>query len=179
LRSYSKVSFPGLRVGWVIAPQEVIARLAEAKQLSDLHSDQLSQAVLLRFAESGELEHHLERTRSAGAELLACVLESCARFLPPGSRFTRPTGGMSLWVELPAPLLADSLLRRANERGVDFLPGRYFSARRPHARGFRLSFGGLTPAEIARGLEILGEAARAELASFANAAPLEPVAALV
>jgi 2-aminoadipate transaminase len=179
LRSYSKVSFPGLRVGWVIAPQPVIARLAEAKQLSDLHSDQLSQAVLLRFAEAGELEHHLERTRSAGAELLTCVLESCARFLPPGSRFTRPTGGMSLWVELPAPLLADSLLRRASERGVDFLPGRYFSARRPHARGFRLSFGGLTPADIVRGLEILGEAARAELASFANAAPLEPVAALV
>ena len=179
LRSYSKVSFPGLRVGWVIAPQPVIARLAEAKQLSDLHSDQLSQAVLLRFAESGELERHLERARSEGAERLACVLESCARFLPAGSRFTRPTGGMSLWVELPAPLLADSLLRDAVARGVDFLPGRYFSARRSHTRGFRLSFGGLTPAEIVHGLEILGEAARAELASFANATPLEPVAALV
>lgn len=179
LRSYSKVSFPGLRVGWVIAPQPVIARLAEAKQLSDLHSDQLSQAVLLRFAESGELERHLERTRAAGAELLPCVLDACTRYLPPGSRFTRPAGGMSLWVELPAPLLADSLLRRAAERGVDFLPGRYFSARRPHPRAFRISFGGLTPDEIVRGLEILGEAARAELASFANAAPLEPVAALV
>ncbi len=70
LRSYSKVSFPGLRVGWVIAPQPVIARLAEAKQLSDLHSDQLSQAVLLRFAESGELARHLERTRLTGAEKL-------------------------------------------------------------------------------------------------------------
>jgi GntR family transcriptional regulator/MocR family aminotransferase len=86
---------------------------------------------------------------------------------------------MSLWVELPAPLLADSLLRRASERGVDFLPGRYFSARRPHTHGLRLSFGGLTPDEILRGLEILGESARAELASFANVAPLEPVAALV
>lgn len=179
LRSYSKVSFPGLRVGWVIAPQPVIARLAEAKQLSDLHSDQLSQAVLLRFAESGELERHLKRTRTEGAERLACVLEACARCLPAGSRFTRPTGGMSLWVELPAPLLADSLLRDAAARGVDFLPGRYFSARRSHARGFRLSFGGLTPAEIVHGLRILGEAARAELASFANVMPLEPVAALV
>ena len=179
LRSYSKVSFPGLRVGWVIAPQPVIARLAEAKQLSDLHSDQLSQAVLLRFAESAELEHHLERTRAAGAELLPRVLDSCARYLPPGSRFTRPTGGMSLWVELPAPLLAESLLRRAAEYGVDFLPGRYFSARRPHLRGFRLSFGGLTPDEVTRGLELLGAAARAELASFANASSLEPVAALV
>ncbi len=179
LRSYSKVSFPGLRVGWVIAPRPVIAHLAEAKQLSDLHSDQLSQAVLLRFAESGELTRHLERTRTAGADRLTCVLEACARFLPAGSRFTRPTGGMSLWVELPAPLLADSLLRRASERGVDFLPGRYFSARRPHTHGLRLSFGGLTPDEILRGLEILGESARAELASFANVAPLEPVAALV
>jgi 2-aminoadipate transaminase len=179
LRSYSKVSFPGLRVGWVIAPQPVIARLAEAKQLSDLHSDQLSQAVLLRFAESGELARHLERTRAAGAEKLNCVLDACARFLPPGSRFTRPSGGMSLWVEMPAPLLAEALLRRAAQQGVDFLPGRYFSARRPHARALRLSFGGLSPAEIVRGLEILGEAAQAELASFATVAPLEPVAALV
>ena len=179
LRSYSKVSFPGLRVGWVIAPQPVIARLAEAKQLSDLHSDQLSQAVLLRFAESGELTRHLERTRVAGAEKLSCVLEACARFLPEGSRFTRPSGGMSLWVEMPAPLLTESLLRRATQRGVDFLPGHYFSARRPHARAFRLSFGGVSPAEIVQGLKILGEAACAELASFATAAPLEPVAALV
>jgi len=179
LRSYSKVSFPGLRVGWVIAPQPLIARLAEAKQLSDLHSDQLSQAVLLRFAESGELDLHLERTRSMGAERLNCVADACDKFLPEGSRFTEPNGGMSLWVELPSPLLADSLLRRAVERGVDFLPGRYFSARRPHARGFRLSFGGLSPAEIIRGLEILGEAARAELASFATVAPVEPVAAVV
>jgi DNA-binding transcriptional MocR family regulator len=86
---------------------------------------------------------------------------------------------MSLWVELPAPLLAESLLRRAAERGVDFLPGHYFSARRPHARGLRLSFGGLSPAEIQSGLEILGEAARTELASFAGAAGAEPVVALV
>ncbi len=179
LRSYSKVSFPGLRVGWVIAPQPVIARLAEAKQLSDLHSDQLSQAVLLRFAQSGELGRHLERTRAAGSELLSCVLDACARFLPAGSRFTRPAGGMSLWVELPAPLFAESLLRRAAERGVDFLPGNYFSARRPHARAFRLSFGGLTPGEIIRGLQILGEAAQADLASFTQIAPFEPVAALV
>src|SRR6266849_6647555 len=58
LRSFSKIAFPGLRVGWAIGPRAVIARMTEAKQLSDLHSDQLSQAVLLRFAESGRLEAH-------------------------------------------------------------------------------------------------------------------------
>jgi 2-aminoadipate transaminase len=175
LRSYSKVSFPGLRVGWVIAPRPVIARLAEAKQASDLHSDQLSQAVLLRFAESGELARHLELTRRAGAERLQAILRGCARYLPAGSRFTKPEGGMSLWVDLPIPFSAESLLNRVEQRGVDFLPGRFFSAHRAYPRGLRLSFGGLSPEQISRGLQILGEAAAAE----EPAATREPVAASV
>ncbi len=179
LRSYSKVSFPGLRVGWAIAPRAVVARLAEAKQISDLHSDQLSQAVLLRFAESGELERHLERTRAAGAERLNAVLRACSRSLPAGARYTRPDGGMNLWIELPAPLTAENLLHRAEERGVNFLPGRYFSVRPGHSRGLRISFGGLAPDEITRGIQIIGEAAREELAASAKKVSFEPVAALV
>lgn len=179
LRSYSKVSFPGLRVGWVIAPRAVIECLAEAKQISDLHSDQLSQAVLLRFAESGELAQHIERTLRAGRERLSAVLRACAAYLPAGTKFTRPEGGMSLWVELPAPLNAEQLLTRVQERGVTFLPGRYFSARRTHARGLRLSFGGLAPEQITRGVQILGEAAGRELAAGAVSANFEPAAALV
>jgi 2-aminoadipate transaminase len=161
-------------VGWAIAPRPVIARLAEAKQTSDLHSDQLAQAVLLRFAESGELARHLELTRQAGAERLRVTLRCCARYLPTGSRFTRPEGGMSLWVELPAPFTAEALLSRVEQRGVDFLPGNFFSALRSHPRALRLSFGGLSPDQIARGLQILGEAAATE-----PAAALEPVTASV
>jgi 2-aminoadipate transaminase len=179
LRSYSKVSFPGLRVGWVIAPRAVIECLAEAKQISDLHSDQLSQAVLLRFAESGELAQHIERTRRSGRERLNAVLRACAAHLPSGTKFTRPEGGMSLWVELPAPLNAENVLSRAQERGVNFLPGRYFSARRTHARGLRISFGGLDTEQITRGVQILGEAARRELSASAVSAKSEPAAALV
>src|SRR5258705_1268131 len=104
LRSYSKVAFPGLRVGWAIGPRAVIARMVEAKQLSDLHSDQLSQAVLLRFAESGRLEAHRQQIVKAGAEKLKAVLSGCERYLPAGSSFTRPQGGMNLWIRLPDPL---------------------------------------------------------------------------
>ena len=179
LRSYSKVSFPGLRVGWVIAPRAVIARLADAKQLSDLHSDQLSQAVLLRFAESGELKRHLERTRREGAERLNAVLRACKRYLPSKTRFTHPEGGMCLWIELPEPLRAERLLSGVEERGVSFLPGRYFSARRSHARGLRISFGGLTPDQITRGIRILGETAAEQLAATDARASFEPAAALV
>ena len=67
VRSFSKLAFPGLRVGWVIGPKPIIARLTEAKQWCDLHTDQLSQAVLLRFAESGRLAAHRARVRHSGA----------------------------------------------------------------------------------------------------------------
>ncbi|HMJ61832.1 MAG TPA: PLP-dependent aminotransferase family protein, partial [Bryobacteraceae bacterium] len=179
LGSYSKISFPGLRVGWVIAQRPVIARLAEAKQLSDLHSDQLSQAVLLRFAQSGELARHLERARATGAERLDAALRACARYLPAGATFSSPAGGMNLWIELPAPLTAESLLGRVEEYGVNFLPGRYFSARRPHVRGLRISFGGLASEQITRGIQILGQTAASELAAHSANISLEPVAALV
>ena len=179
LRSYSKVSFPGLRVGWVIAPRPVIARLAEAKQMSDLHSDQLSQAVLLRFAESGELARHLERTRVAGAERLEASIQAASSFLPPGTTFTRPEGGMSLWIELPAPLTAEALLIRAQERGVNFLPGRYFSPRPSHERSLRISFGSLSPEQITRGLKLLGQTAVEELAAQTARLSFEPAPALV
>jgi DNA-binding transcriptional MocR family regulator len=177
--SYSKVSFPGLRVGWVIGPRAVLARLVEVKEGSDLHSDQLSQAVLLRFAESGELARHLQRTRHAGAERLNVALQACGRFLPAGTKFTRPEGGMNLWIELPAPLTAERLLARVQDRGVSFLPGRYFSARGAHTRGLRICFGGLPPEQIARGIQVLGETASQELAVSNTVTAFEPAAALV
>ncbi len=179
LRSYSKILFPGLRVGWVIGPRAIIAQLAEAKQISDLHSDQLSQAVLLRFTESGELQKHFEKTLAAGAERLAAALDACREFLPPGATFTRPEGGMNLWVELPAPLTAARLLTEAQQHGVDFLPGIYFSPRGDHARGLRISFGGLAPDEIRRGLKILGECAARELGENPTLAAYEAAAVLV
>lgn len=180
LRSYSKVSFPGLRVGWMIAPRPLIAQVAEVKEISDLHSDQLSQAVLLRFAESGELARHLEKTRRVGAERLDALLASCATELPSGSRWSRPEGGMNLWVELPEPLDAERLLPKAREAGLSFTPGRLFSIGRANASALRVSFGGLSVSDIRRGMAILGQVAEQELNLMrARTNDFEPAAALV
>ncbi len=84
LRSFSKVSFPGLRVGWAVGPRPLIDRLRAAKQATDLHTDQLSQAVLLEFAESGRLRMHRAHVLRAGAERLKATLEACREFLPAG-----------------------------------------------------------------------------------------------
>lgn len=157
LRSFSKVAFPGLRVGWIAAPQPLVDRLVEAKQLADLHTDQLSQALLLRFLESGRLAAHLARMLAAGAERLSATLAACERHLPAGTRYTHPQGGMNVWVELPAPLDAGELLPRAERAGVAYLPGKFFAVSRPAASALRLCFAGLEPDRIRKGIAILGE----------------------
>ncbi|MGO4882000.1 MAG: PLP-dependent aminotransferase family protein [Bryobacteraceae bacterium] len=179
LRSFSKITFPGLRVGWVLGPRALIARLAQSKQLADLHTDQLSQAVLLRFAESGRMAAHLAHMLRAGAERLAAVLAACDRYLPAGSRFTRPRGGMNLWVRLPEPLDAGELLARAQRENVSYLPGKYFAVSRFDPGSLRLSFAGLTPDEIRKGLATLGAIFSAELERTRSNAELDPAPAMV
>ena len=88
-------------------------RIAALKQITDLHSDQLSQAVLHRFAASGRLQRHLQQTLTRGAERLHAVLEACATHLPAQASFTRPEGGMNLWVRLPERLDASALAAKA------------------------------------------------------------------
>jgi 2-aminoadipate transaminase len=179
LRSFSKVAFPGLRVGWVIARRALIEKLTEAKQWSDLHTDQLSQAVLLRFAESGRLERHRQRMLVAGRDRLHAALEACEKYLPPGAKYTRPRGGMSLWIELPGMLDAGELLARAEREDVTYLPGRYFAVSRPQPNGLRISFAGMTPEEIRSGLRVLGRIFQSELERAREHAPLIESAALV
>jgi 2-aminoadipate transaminase len=177
LRSFSKVSFPGLRVGWVVGPKPLIDRLRHAKEAADLHTDQLSQAVLLEFAESGRLEAHHMRVLEAGAERLAATLDACQRHLPQGSRWTQPEGGMNLWVRLPEPLDAGELLGRAQREGVAYLPGRYFAVSRLEPGALRLSFAGLAPERIRQGLAILGGIFAGELQRARQA--FEPAPAMV
>lgn len=179
IESFSKIAFPGLRVGWVVGPAPFMARLAEAKQWSDLHTDQLSQAVLLRFAESGRLEAHRKRMLEAGAERLAATLDACQQHLPAGTRFTRPQGGMNVWVRLPEPLDAAEMLPRALREGVSYLAGRYFAVSRTETASLRLSFAGLEPAKIRAGVAALGDLFSSELAQARSAPRPDPVPALV
>ncbi len=180
LRSFSKLAFPGLRVGWVIGPRALIEKLTEAKLWSDLHADQLSQAVLLRFAESGRLERHRQKMLAAGRERLRAALNACEKYLPPEAKFTRPRGGMSLWVRLPEPLDAGELLPRAEREGVTYLPGKYFAVSRPEPNSLRISFAGMTPDQIRSGIAILGRIFTEELERVrAHSQPLAEAPAMV
>lgn len=160
LRSFSKIAFPGLRLGWVIGPRPLLDVMRERKQLTDLHSDQFSQAVMLRFAESGRLAAHRERVIEAGREQLRASLQAAAEFLPAGSYWTKPEGGFNLWVTLPEGVDTAALLERALREGLSYLPGSVFAANAGYRSALRLSFGALTPEQIREGIQRLGRISR-------------------
>jgi len=161
--SFSKVAFPGLRIGWIVAPPSVIERLRAVKQATDLHSDQLAQAALAEFTRRGALTRHIARMRRVYADRLTVVQDSLARFMPRETRWTSPTGGMCVWVELPAGFDASELLIHVRERGVDFAPGRYFYCQNPQPNTLRLGFSGVEEPQIRRAIATLADVLKSEM----------------
>jgi 2-aminoadipate transaminase len=161
--SFAKVAFPGLRVGWIVAPAAAIERLRIVKQMSDLHTDQLAQATLAEFLKRGLFQKHLTRMRKLYRDRLLALDESLRRLMPEGTRWTRPEGGMCLWLELPPGFDASELMIHAKERGVMFAPGRYFYVQTPLPNTLRLGFASLDEKQIARGVAILAELLRVEM----------------
>jgi 2-aminoadipate transaminase len=161
--SFAKVAFPGLRVGWIVAPPAAIERLRIVKQMSDLHTDQLAQATLAEFLRRGLFQKHLTRMRKLYRERLLSLDESLRKLMPEGTRWTRPEGGMCLWLELPPGFDASELMIHAKERGVLFAPGRYFYVQTPLPNTLRLGFASLDEKQIAKGVAILAELLRVEM----------------
>lgn len=160
--SFSKIAFPGLRVGWCIGPESVIERLRLLKQSTDLHTDQLAQAVLAEFMNRGYLARHLARMKKVYKHRLIAMEEAFEKYMPAESAWTRPDGGMSVWVTLPAGFDAAELLIHAREQGILFIPGRYFYSQHPQPNTLRLGFASITEKQISRGIELLGDLLKQE-----------------
>jgi 2-aminoadipate transaminase len=161
--SFAKVAFPGLRVGWVVAPAIAIERLRQVKQTTDLHTDQLAQATLAEFLRRGLFTKHVAKMRKIYASRLVAVDEALRKNMPEGTRWTRPEGGMCLWLELPPGFDASELLIHAKERSVLFAPGRYFYVQNPLPNTLRLAFAGLDEKQITRGVTTLADLLRVEM----------------
>ncbi len=162
LNSFSKVGFPGFRVGWIVASRRVIERLRWAKQRADLHTNLLGQAVLEELGRRGWLDKLIRRTCKVYERKLAVLRRAAERHFPPEVICFYPEGGMSVWVELPEAFDAGELLVKAQDRGVIFAPSPYFYFQNPRRNAFRLSFTALADEQIEKGVEVLGELLKAE-----------------
>lgn len=159
LGTFSKTLAPGLRLGWVVGPAAWVARLAQVKQSADLHTSTLSQYVALEVLKSGALEPHLEVLRGVYRERCEAMLQALEEHFPAGSRWTVPTGGMFVWVELPSGVDVSPLLPKvvAEER-VAYVPGAPFHPNGGGLNTMRLNFTH-APAEVVRdGVARLGRA---------------------
>jgi 2-aminoadipate transaminase len=158
LSTLSKVLVPGLRIGWLRAPAALRRALIVAKQAADLHTSTIDQAAAAHWLAACDLDAHIAGLRAVYAPRRDALVGGLPQTLPEGSRWTRPDGGMFVWVRLPDGWDADALLRAALEREVAFVPGWPFFPGPPDRATLRLSFTTHTEAEIAEGLARLGAA---------------------
>jgi len=154
----SKILAPGLRLGWILCPPSLREALTVAKQAKDLHTSTVDQRAGAEYLASGVLGPQVERLRDAYRPRLDTMLETLPAVLPQDSRWTRPSGGMFVWVELPPDVDAHSLLPVAVDQGVAFVPGTHFFADKGRRNTLRLSFTTLPPEQLHEALERLGTA---------------------
>jgi 2-aminoadipate transaminase len=155
--TFSKTLMPGLRVGWVIGPRQLIERMGRAKQAMDLHTSTFNQYIALELLNSGYLEEFIPALQRVYRERRDSMLEALQKHFPLGSRWTRPEGGMFIFVTLPKDISAGGLLARAVERNVAFVPGEEFHLDGTGQNTMRLNFTKASVPDIVAGISRLAE----------------------
>lgn len=156
LSTFSKILAPGIRLAWVVAPQEVIRKLVMAKQAADLHTATFNQIVAFEVGKGGFLDEHVKFIRAMYKERREIMLETMDEVFPSEVRWTHPQGGMFLWGILPKGMDAAEVLKVAIEKKVAFVPGGSFHPNGGGENTMRLNFSFSSPEIIREGITRLG-----------------------
>ena len=160
LGSFSKCIVPGFRLGWIVAPQRIMKKLVTAKQASDLHTSHFTQRIVARYVRNNATDEHTRMVSEVYGRQCTAMLESMGECFPEGVSYTRPEGGMFLWVELPKAVAALDLFELAVKDKVVFVPGDPFYTNRTRVNTMRLNFSCMDEKTIRVGIERLGRAIR-------------------
>ncbi len=157
----SKTIAPGLRIGWVVASEEIRRKLTIVKQAADLHTSSLDQRIAHRYLTEFDSEAHVERIRRAYGERFAIMDAALSASMPHGFTWTHPQGGMFLWVTCPEGMDTCEVMLEALKRKVLFVPGRDFFPDASGQRYMRLNFSNATPEQIREGIGRIAEVCKA------------------
>ena len=163
LSTFSKLLAPGMRVAWIVAPPDVIRKLSQIKQGTDLHTSTFAQMVVYQAAQNGFLDEHVKLIRKVYSERKQAMLEALTYYFPPEVTWTRPHGGLFLWVTLPNGIDSRQLLDEALHQNVSFVPGDPFFPEGDEGSHMRLNFSNATPEMITEGVRRLSIAVAHEL----------------
>ena len=167
LSTFSKTLAPGLRLGWIVAPPDVIAKLIQLKQGADLHTSTFVQIVAYEVAKDGFLDEHVKLIRKVYRERRDIMLEALKQYFPPEVTWTHPKGGLFLWVSLPEGMDTQKLFQTALRENVAFVPGDSFYARNGFSEQgkchFRMNFSNAKPDLIREGVRRLSIAVKQQM----------------
>jgi len=162
--SFSKTLSPGMRVGFLVGHEDLMDRIIVVKQANDVHTPLISQMIISEFMNQNDMNAHIAKGCTSCKEKCDAMLSAMDKYFPEKAVYTRPEGGIFLWVTLPEGTDTGALLRKAIERKVAFVPGNSFmvDAAKP-SNCFRLNFTTATNEQIDTGIKVLGELLADEL----------------
>lgn len=154
--SFSKMVAPGLRMGWVVMPDNLCAHFLKAKQATDLHSNNLSQYILYHFLSNNSIDEHLQQVRQAYKEQRDCMVIALSRHLPQ-VKYVLPHGGMFIWLQLPSKINTYKLVEQTIKLGVVFVPGESFFTTNTGKNFLRMNFSNACQKDIETGIKIIAD----------------------
>ncbi len=165
LSTFSKILAPGIRLGWVVAPQKIIKKLVQAKQATDLHTSTFIQMITHDIVKRGILKAHAKEIRKVYGERRHIMTDSMEEHFPKEVKWTKPEGGLFMWVEMPQEVDAWDLLDEATKEKVAFVPGSVFFPDETGRNTMRLNFSNARPDLIREGIKRLGRVLTRKLTS--------------
>ena len=156
--SFSKTIAPGLRLGWIVAPDDIMEKLIVTKQAADLHTTHFTQCILWQYMQDNDIEAHIRKIKECYGRQMRAMLNSIEKYFPDGVTHTTPEGGMFLWVTLPQNVSSRDLLNLALKDKVIFVPGDPFYVNRQNTNTLRLNFSCTDEETIDTGIRNLGKA---------------------
>ncbi|CAB49116.1 aminotransferase-like domain-containing protein [Pyrococcus abyssi] len=162
LGTFSKILAPGFRIGWIVGDPGIIRKLEIAKQSTDLCTNVFGQVVAWKYVSEGHLDRHIPKIREFYKPRRDAMLEALEEFMPENVKWTKPEGGMFVWVTLPDGIDSKKMLEKAVKKGVAYVPGEAFYAYRDVKNTMRLNFTYVDEDKIREGVKRLAETIKEE-----------------
>jgi len=163
ISTISKILSPGLRIGWIVAENELISIFERAKQSMDLHTPTLNQFIVAEALRRDIIDRHLPRIKELYRMKKNVMLQALEEYFPKDSRWTKPVGGLFVFAYLPEKIDTKAMLPKALERGVVYVPGQSFFVDGSGRNTMRLNYSYPTPEKIEEGIKRLGQVIKEEL----------------
>ncbi|MDO7487074.1 PLP-dependent aminotransferase family protein [Peribacillus frigoritolerans] len=163
ISTFSKIFTPGLRLGWICADESFIEKYVAFKQTADLHTDSLAQRITAKYLEIYDMEEHINKIKAVYKTRCIEMMRSIEEFFPKNLSYSKPEGGLFIWVELPEGIDSRHIFTECLKNNVACVPGTPFFPNGTQKNTLRLNYSNMSKEKIIEGIKRMGEVLHREL----------------